>query len=517
METPAQNRSLLLYLGALALLLLVWGWVTISKGAEYLTTRHTVDDVFYYLNTAWNHVRLGYPTFDGIHPTNGFHPLWYLITLGQAQVAPSREWLLQASIYFSILLGVFSLGFIYSIAKRLKNDVFGLVAGAIWAAYVMATTMVTIGMENALTAFAFWWCLAALVGWWKASKRGMIDALKLGLPVLILLWSRIDTLPFAIGLLLAAVLVLPGEERVKSRSILTAAFVFVVIGFIPYFLVLHSWGGTYLPISGLIKSSDGPPNSVSDLLLRLIVLVKSIGFTFTPGRVVTLALFAAGLAGFLRMRRTPEGSILFRSVCLPLLLGVVLHSLYVLMVHKTSPKWYFAPTNISVFFIISLCVAFGFKAETYRKLVLAGCGVLTLFAVVMGYKRLNQPFNGFGNYRYQVALWVKENLPKGATIASWNAGQIGYFSDHPTVNLDGFINSREYKEEVLSGKKPLSTYLKENNIAYVVDYKDYTVDKVLSERPVLQSIKMHGKGEYKDLQVWDVAGADVSWKGGFMK
>ncbi|MEZ0326799.1 MAG: ArnT family glycosyltransferase [Fimbriimonas sp.] len=517
METERPNRSPALYLAGLAMLLLIWGLVSIAKGSEYLTTRHTVDDVFYYLNTAWNHVRLGYPTFDGMHPTNGFHPLWYLLMLGLAQVAPSRDWLLQASILFSILLGAGGLGFILSIGKRLGNQTFVYTAGAIWTAYVMATTMVTTGMENALTAFAFWWCLAALIGWWKTERRTMADAFKLGCPVLVLLWSRIDTLPFAIGLLSAAVLLLPREERTRSNRILAASFLFVLIGFIPYFLILHSWGGTYLPISGLIKSSAGPPRSPGELILRLKVIIKSIGFTFTLGRVVTLALFGVGFISFLKARSQPEGRFLLKNVCLPLLLGVVLHSLYVLTVHVTSPKWYFSPTNISVFFIISLCIALAFEEKQVRRYVLAGCGTLLCFGLIMGYKRLNQPFNGFGNYRYQVALWVKENLPKDAIIASWNAGQIGYFSDHRTINLDGFINSRQYKEEVLSGKKPLSTYIKENNISYVVDYLDYTKDKVLSGRPVLKSIKMKGKGIYKDLVVWDVSGADETWSGGFMR
>jgi hypothetical protein len=406
----------------------------------------------------------------------------------------------------------------FSIEKGLGSDSFGLMAGAIWTCYVRATTMITTGMENAVTAFAFWWCLAALVGWWKAERRGLADVIKIVLPVLILLWSRIDTLPFALGLLTSAYFLLPpSEERPQGLRLLLVAFGCVVVGFIPYFLLLHNWGNTYLPISGIIKSSDGPPSSVGDLVPRLIVLIKSVGFTFTPGRLVTLGLVALGISSYLRIRRQPEARFLLGRVAIPLLLGVLLHSGYVLMVHKTAPKWYFAPTNIAVFFVIALCMSFYFEGRQLRRLVLVGGATVVLFGVVMGYKRLNQPFNGFGNYRYQVAMWVKQNLPPDAIIASWNAGQIGYFSGHPTVNLDGFINSREYKEQVLSGKKPLSTYIRENNISYVVDYLDYTKDQILKDRPVLQSIKMEGKGRYKNLVVWDVSGADIQWKGGYMR
>ena len=44
------------------------------------------------------------------------------------------------------------------------------------------------------------------------------------------------------------------------------------------------------------------------------------------------------------------------------------------------------------------------------------------------------------------ALWVRENTPAGTAIASWDAGVIGYFSDRPVVNLDGVVNSFEWKD-----------------------------------------------------------------------
>ena len=38
-----------------------------------------IDDAFYYLLIARNFAQSGIPTFDGIHATNGFHPLWMLM------------------------------------------------------------------------------------------------------------------------------------------------------------------------------------------------------------------------------------------------------------------------------------------------------------------------------------------------------------------------------------------------------------------------------------------------------
>ncbi|MBA1330117.1 hypothetical protein QQ73_02655, partial [Candidatus Endoriftia persephone str. Guaymas] len=37
------------------------------------------DDAFYYLQTADQLLLRGFPTFDGLNPTNGFHPLFFLL------------------------------------------------------------------------------------------------------------------------------------------------------------------------------------------------------------------------------------------------------------------------------------------------------------------------------------------------------------------------------------------------------------------------------------------------------
>ena len=42
------------------------------------------DDAFYYLQSSYNLTRLGFPTFDGVHATNGFHPLNFLLTTALA-------------------------------------------------------------------------------------------------------------------------------------------------------------------------------------------------------------------------------------------------------------------------------------------------------------------------------------------------------------------------------------------------------------------------------------------------
>ena len=60
---------------------LIWLWEP-----AYLTL--TVDDSYYYLQIA-RHLAAGDGfTFDGLNPTNGFHPLWLLLLSLIAKAAP---------------------------------------------------------------------------------------------------------------------------------------------------------------------------------------------------------------------------------------------------------------------------------------------------------------------------------------------------------------------------------------------------------------------------------------------
>jgi len=50
-------------------------------------------------------------------------------------------------------------------------------------------------------------------------------------------------------------------------------------------------------------------------------------------------------------------------------------------------------------------------------------------------------FDSYTGYR-DMALVVNERVPRGAVLAAWQSGAIGYYAgeDHTVVNLDGVVN-----------------------------------------------------------------------------
>ena len=72
------NRSLLILSGSIVLLL-----AQAFIPAEHFL--HRADDAYYYFQVALNYPRLGFWSFDGIHPTNGVQPLWAILLTSIAQ------------------------------------------------------------------------------------------------------------------------------------------------------------------------------------------------------------------------------------------------------------------------------------------------------------------------------------------------------------------------------------------------------------------------------------------------
>jgi len=96
---------------------------------------------------------------------------------------------------------------------------------------------------------------------------------------------------------------------------------------------------------------------------------------------------------------------------------------------------------------------------------------------------------------------MANNIPEDHVIASWNAGQFGFFSNHNVINLDGLINNKKYYDRVLKGNESLSNYLREKKVRYIVDYADYTDDKFTNQLSVIY--KSSPISNNRVIKIWD--------------
>ncbi len=210
-------------------------WVAVSPQGKLLNWYQT-DDAFYYFKVAQNISEGKGITFDGLSPTNGFHPLWMLICIPIFALArfnlilPLRVLVLISSL-FNAATGVL----IYRLIARTLSRETGWLVTIFWMLYPSIFSLTTmLGMESGINAFSIVlliYLLANLPLESRPNKAIWKDYLILGLAAILTLFSRLDNI-FLVAML-GAWLVL---RRTSLRWQLMLDFILIlVIGVISYY------------------------------------------------------------------------------------------------------------------------------------------------------------------------------------------------------------------------------------------------------------------------------------------
>ncbi|HUZ05548.1 MAG TPA: hypothetical protein VMU62_09320, partial [Acidobacteriaceae bacterium] len=207
------------------------------------------DDSFFYLQIGRN-VALGHgSTFNGLMPTNGYHPLWMLVCALVYRVFPGRVAGLHAIAVVIVLLNVAVL----LVAQRLLHRL----SASAWISWIILIPFLfglQLGTESSLSA-------AVLVTMLLVLERYLVrptwaSTIAFHVAAVLAVLSRLDSI-FVVACLWIAVLV--WAARQPDRGILRR-----YLALIPLYIVV--WGGylltnivwfhTIMPISGLLKSSN---------------------------------------------------------------------------------------------------------------------------------------------------------------------------------------------------------------------------------------------------------------------
>jgi hypothetical protein len=454
---------------SLALLQIAVQSASLTKGIDYVVPGLIIDDSYYYLQTAWNTIHLGFPTFDGRHATNGVQLLWFLVVLLAALLAPSRTALVLATAAVCFLLNAACYLTIWKLGELAERPKLSLTMACLWALLSLGTGIYSSGMENSLHAFLLW-----LVAWQATALLVQVDMGQrpqlLGLTIALTLstWTRIDT-----GLLSAVLYSYCLFRAFRSRSLrpavprdlayVTTSTLVALSGLAVQLFAFRAMGGSWLPISLLVKSSWAEWDFDT---------VK------TWVRLATCAILpAAGLALVERYQDKSTGHVALHAVWLCWLVGILLQlvPLAALKAHRFY-FWYLSPLFVFSILAVSLIVSSMDNLVTRpgpaKVLRMTGATGWVLIVVVSfaGFVARLDYRNPLYETRYQASLWMQEHLPPDAICASWNAGQIGFFSERSVINLHGLVNNPDFNEEVLQGEVPLMDYLQDNDVEYIIDY-----------------------------------------------
>ena len=124
MHDSLKDRWLILALAFYAWMLVVW---PLALGLPV-----TIEDGFYYLKIAQNVVAGAGSTFDGLHPTNGYHPLWLLCLLAVTALAASPGQVLLLSSLLQSLMVVVTVVLVYRASRTVSGRIGAFSAVLLW-------------------------------------------------------------------------------------------------------------------------------------------------------------------------------------------------------------------------------------------------------------------------------------------------------------------------------------------------------------------------------------------------
>ena len=451
-----------IYIPLLSTLMLFWLFFVWFWPPAYLTL--TVDDSFYYLKTAYN-IAAGYgPTFDQVNMTNGFHPLWMaLLALIAPAFGDNIQIFTQAALSIQILLLFVSILLLSKTAPAYGAR-YGLVMFFLLINFYFAKSIIN-AQESALQFFLLSTVLAL---WWKYStvQYRLSYSIILGFVAALCTLARLDAIVFSL-IALATPLIWPSEEQKiwadKERIAFTVTSL-IVFGavLLPYFIWNLTLFGHLMPVSGAIK-----------LEAAHFSLYKATASVITVSTVMTFYLIVLKYAH----RKNIQTLYSFLRYLFPLMVYVLFETMYTMAVRgRWVPEiWYLAPYLMLTAWLLA---GFTVYIEKYfgRRVLQIVTGFVLIFylsfTASIWIARLDPISYSAYTLRADAGRWLSQNTDKNARIGSWNAGILGAHSNRRLINLDGLINSWDYKTRYLDTNKVSQYIHTDSGIEYIAEYMD---------------------------------------------
>jgi len=163
------------------------------------------DDAYYYFKVAQNISEGRGSTFDGIHVTNGYHPLWLVICIRIFALA--RFDLILPLRVLAILIGTLQLAtaiLLYRLIRKVISEQAAILAACYWAfnTYVLVFLYKT-GVESSIALFLLVLMLGALFRLelrWRQEQPGLRQIAGLGLLATLFVFARLDLIFLALVL-----------------------------------------------------------------------------------------------------------------------------------------------------------------------------------------------------------------------------------------------------------------------------------------------------------------------------
>jgi hypothetical protein len=465
---------------AVSFLILVYAVYSCARLALQHDVRYMLmrigDDASYYMTTARNIAEGRGMTFDGIHPTNGFHPLWLLLLVPLFLLHDTPETMIRlVALTQTALLSLAYLAFLRTQAKLFSLPTAAL-SGTVFIYFVFLPCVN--GMESALLVLL----IVVLYGYALHIAQSQLNrqrAVSFGIILGLVLLARLDMIFIPLAMLGCF------RRRVLNRETRSAAIAIILIGGIatgavvaPYLVFNYLKFGAIMPISGTLKSSF--PHLA--LNRNAFDRIAAIGPTYLASAGLAIGWSLWRIIRIASRRPALNGKFYTTSTTV-FAWAVTLHFLYVVLYMKWGVfSWYFATYPLFAIVLISGLIERIVESTVMPgRPALYGVTAAALCSVVIVRDQTRDPFPQNGGWHtpvYNAAVWAREHTPEEAIFAMSDCGHFAFFSTRRVINLDGLANNMDFQRAL--AQQHLSRYLSENHVDFMVQHAVHSRGDVIS-------------------------------------
>lgn len=184
-------------------ILVIHAYAAFSDAYDLPNGWFTRDDAYYYFKVAQNITEGHGVTFDGINPTNGYHPLWMIVCIPIFALARFDVILpLRVMLMVMAVLDAATAVLIYRLVKNNLSHAVAILAASFWAFnFYIHSIVYKFGLETPLAAFAvvlFIYKLSQFEKEWRAKPVTTRQLITFAVIAVIVMFSRLDLVFLAV-------------------------------------------------------------------------------------------------------------------------------------------------------------------------------------------------------------------------------------------------------------------------------------------------------------------------------
>lgn len=411
-----------------------------SVGDGYLA--YFDDDFFYYLVTAKNTLKYGYVTFNGIVPTNGFHPLWFGIILILQGIFDDPSFVIVCISVLTFFGTIFTFLWTYRFLINYSQNTGKHIALA--GAYLTALFYITMargGMEVILTVPLIVYLLVGIANTNVSDTRFAIFSS-------LIVLSRLDS-AILIGLI--------GLYLIYHKRISIIVFIIPFFVLAIYILSNIIFYDTIMPVSGMAKQLRNSYMPVIHSVKFIYYLSLDISNIFIQGQ---LFLYLLGIILLVKnWYRIKERGLFIIAIIFPLVL--LLHNS--IMSGWMFWSWYyymFIPSTILTFVLIGTVIKKNYQIPISIFSIL-------IFSAYILFK--SYTFSPEQNQIYMLGKNIAKKLENSDDVIAMGdrAGIVSYLIENPVVQTEGLVMDKDFLMKI-KAEQPVIDILKEYDVRYYI-------------------------------------------------